>query len=835
MLFERDTETFFKDFNQNGSESLSTLSQWCDQFEAMDKTMRSYLVDCMQKQVPASFDDYNKYVKSAIKNNEEFSLSTKLGSMGLQALATAGNMLISWVASAALQFATEKLYEMANASKIAKEKAEGFAASASTAMQNMSNNANTIAGLNAEYQSLAKGVNNLGENVSLSAEQYARYKEIIGQVSDIMPGMATRFNSQGEAIAFTSGKLDDLTKSYENYMQAQAKEFVTKGDEDGNTFQDALDNFNNNSEMGTGENFWNTIKNSFGFYDEDDLPVDTMIGTLKELQGKTKEEVVAFLKDVDFDANGQYMQTEGNRAKAIAQSILETTTGEIQDMSDKEFQVLQDSIASNIQRMQNETDVDMSGVTAGLLQTAYANDNFWAMGEEQRNGVTTMLSSINADTWKALGKTTEADAQAFVNDLIASISNKNGDVSNAWNKLFELDSSTLSADEYATQAEAFMKTICEAMGITDESEQKKFMISIGFDIDTTRGMVGGLKKKLANDDAGTPKETRDELNAKTNDWVDTLTEKELELANSGAFEEALEKRKDALDGAALSVADYMDILEDLKSKEAAMGETTPSRTLADINSDKSSLDSLFNKFESSETGGLGQEEVATILEENPEYIQYLTKVGDQYRLNQKALDDWNAIMKQQEGAIDNQMGGNAYLENYGGLLENIKGDESHGEGNGLGNTGMAEEKMDALIEKNRELNQSLKEGKISTAEYFDSLSEKITDSGLEEALGSLNGQFDDTTDYLEETVSVLGAELSDAMLQSNKRFLKGETSVSDYADELKSGAKAQQKLLKSTYGLAIGQDGYAEAMEGADEAGNLMDSVMDDSRFSEYD
>ncbi len=808
--------------------------------------------------------------------NSGLAVSFKVLSASIKEMLLLNPMAWIMIGISAIYGAVKAIDHFTVSAEEARQKAEGFASSASTAMQNMSSNTNTLAGLDAEYQSLAKGVNNLGENVSLSAEQYARYKEIIGQVSDIMPGMTAYFNSQGEAIGFTDGKLSSLTSTYEKYMQAQAKEFVTKGDEDGNTFQDVLDNFNNNSEMGTGENFWNTFKNSFGFYDEDDLPVDTMIGTLKELQGKTKEEVTAFLNNIDLDVNGQYMQTAGNRAKAIAQDILETTTGEIRDMSDEEFQALQSSIAANIQRMQNETDVDMGGVTAGLLQTAYASDDFWAMGENQRNGVTTMLSSINADTWKALGKTTEADAQAFVDNLITAISDKNGDVSNAWNQLFELDSSTLSAAEYATQVETFMKTICEAMGITDESEQKKFMISIGFDIDTTRGMVNGLKEKLATNTEGMSKGIRDVSNAKTNNWVDTLTEKELELANSGAFDEALEKRKDALDGAALSVLDYMDILEDLKIKEATMGETTPARTLADINSDKSSLDSLFNKFESSETGSLGQEEVATILEENPEYIQYLTKVGDQYRLNQKALDDWNAIMSQQEGAIDNQMGGNEYLANYDDLLGNIKSDESHGEGSGLGDTNMAEEEMDKLIEKNRELNQSLMEGKISTAEYFDGLSEKITDSGLEDALGSLNGQFDDTTDYLEETVSVLGAELSDAMLQSNKRFLKGETSVGDYADELKSGAKAQQKLLKSTYGLTIGQDGYAEAIEGADEAtqdaidsyndlvdaqadlnsvdsfidtlsdnadflssytdeaGNLMDSVMDDSRFSDY-
>lgn len=97
------------------------------------------------------------------------------------------------------------------------------------------------------------------------------------------------------------------------------------------------------------------------------------------------------------------------------------------------------------------------------------------------------------------------------------------------------------------------------------------------------------------------------------------------------------------------------------------------------------------------------------------------------------------------------MGGNNYLENYSSLLDNIKSSKSHVNG-GVGNTGIGEQ-LDDLISKNKKWNESLKNGEISASEYFSNISNSITDSGLEEALHSLNGQFDDTTDYIEETVS----------------------------------------------------------------------------------
>ena len=375
------------------------------------------------------------------------------------------------------------------------------------------------------------------------------------------------------------------------------------------------------------------------------------------------------------------------------------------------------------------------------------------------------------------------------------------------------------------------------------------------EIDDTNAKLEETKKKIKEvskgfDDSKKIKDFFDTEGINTQKEIDSFNEV---TKNAKTAEEAIKAYTDA------------------KKEANETNETTIS--LADINKTKSGIGGLFDKYEQNE-GYLTQDEVASVLETNPEYIQYLVKVGDQYKLNEQALNDWNEANKEQEQEINNQMGGNDYLGNYSSLLDSIQDNASHPNG-GVGNTNIGSQ-LDDLINKNKEWNTSLQNGEITTAQYFQNMSNAITDSGLEDALHSLNGTFDDSTDYIEETVSVLATQLSDGLTQSTKRFEEGQTSVKDYIQEINAGSDAEKKLLASTYNLDISQetgkaslDGLSDsALEAAqsynslvdsqnalastsgfvdvlsqnadflsqytDEAGNLMDSIFDDSRFNDY-
>lgn len=375
------------------------------------------------------------------------------------------------------------------------------------------------------------------------------------------------------------------------------------------------------------------------------------------------------------------------------------------------------------------------------------------------------------------------------------------------------------------------------------------------EIDDTNAKLEETKKKIKEvskgfDDSKKIKDFFDTEGINTQEEIDSFNDI---TKNAKTAEEAIKAYTDA------------------KKEANETNETTIS--LADINKTKSGIGGLFDKYEQNE-GYLTQDEVASVLETNPEYIQYLVKVGDQYKLNEQALNDWNEANKEQEQEINNQMGGNDYLGNYSSLLDSIQDNASHPNG-GVGNTNIGSQ-LDDLINKNKEWNTSLQNGEITTAQYFQNMSNAITDSGLEDALHSLNGTFDDSTDYIEETVSVLTTQLSDGLTQSTKRFEEGQTSVQDYIKEINAGSDAEKKLLASTYNLDISQetgkaslDGLSDsALEAAqsynslvdsqnalastsgfvdvlsqnadflsqytDEAGNLMDSIFDDSRFNDY-
>lgn len=308
---------------------------------------------------------------------------------------------------------------------------------------------------------------------------------------------------------------------------------------------------------------------------------------------------------------------------------------------------------------------------------------------------------------------------------------------------------------------------------------------------------------------------------------------------------------------------------------------------------KNDLDSLYSTYEKKDGDklnlGFTDDEVASMLKEHPEYIEYLTKVGDTYKLNEYAMEQWTKANEEQNKSVQNMLGSYESMKNYSTLLNNIKAPSSHGideKGNirnGLGDTKatkLESSDLDGLLDISSELNNSLAEGVISAKEYFDGISESITSSGLEQALKNVNLQFDETTDYIEEATAAISGELSDALLQSNKQFVLGQTTMSDYVGELKSGVSAEKKLIAATYNLEETEDERGElatqAMGATNDAtqkaidsynqlnkteqdldavsplitslsdnadflanyvdsyGTLMDSIMDDTQFTDY-
>lgn len=753
----------------------------------------------------AKSDDVAKLSTEGFKASiGNLSIGAKAGQVALKGLALAGNMVVGILAGFVISKAIEGLDNLVHAADNAKESAESFSSSFSSMNDEFSSNDDKLSDLQKKYDELSKGVNSLGENVSLTTDQYDEYKQVVSEISDMMPNLLARYDDEGKKIGFVQGKLSNLNAEYDKYKKNKAMALVNGENDNGDSINDVFKNYQ---------------------YQTAHIDANgNAVGKRKLIGSSNYEKIGQLQAEINSGYDGVFGQNKLTNADIEKKTAL-------------------------IQKYQSEIDASVSAIQAALSAIAQSGNEYYKLSDQEQQFLDTYINSLSQNFIDENNLTNETNARTFINNLINDIESGKPEIMKAYNDLFSfnIDDTDLSPEEVQKKVNELIQQLAKALG---EDNWQDLKIRLGFEFvdDNVKNYKNTIKRFKDSD------KIKDFFNKEG-----INTQKEID-----AFNDVTKGINDA----DKAIQAYEQSVQQAQADTEELGNT-----LADINKTKSGIGGLFDKYEQNE-GYLTQDEVASVLETNPEYIQYLVKVGDQYKLNEQALNDWNEANKEQEQEINNQMGGNDYLGNYSSLLDSIQDNASHPNG-GVGNTNIGSQ-LDDLINKNKEWNTSLQNGEITTAQYFQNMSNAITDSGLEDALHSLNGTFDDSTDYIEETVSVLTTQLSDGLTQSTKRFEEGQTSVQDYIQEINAGSDAEKKLLASTYNLDISQetgkaslDGLSDsALEAAqsynslvdsqnalastsgfvdvlsqnadflsqytDEAGNLIDSIFDDSRFNDY-
>lgn len=160
-----------------------------------------------------------------------------LGDVGATALATLGNAFVSMGISLAITGAIKLVSSFVDWLVITKneaaEMANTFSDSFSGMQKTQGENIKTISSLEEEFDKLSKGVNALGQNVSLSDEEFERYHEITSTIADKIPSLVSGYDEQGNAIIRLTDNVKGLSDAYRDEMQAEAAAQYNMEDESG--------------------------------------------------------------------------------------------------------------------------------------------------------------------------------------------------------------------------------------------------------------------------------------------------------------------------------------------------------------------------------------------------------------------------------------------------------------------------------------------------------------------------------------------------------------------------------------------------------------------------
>lgn len=375
-------------------------------------------------------------------------LSAKASQVALKGLAMAGNMLAGMLIGMAVSAFVGWLNDMAHAAERAKETADEFSSTFEDMQKTQKENTATIAELNDEYQKLSQGVNALGDNVSLSTDEYNRYHEITNKVADLIPDLVQGFDAEGNAILKVKGNLADLNEEYRKTKQNQARESYYAEDDDGDRVIDSVF-----------KDYDNTVNGKFV----------SRITKDDEYTSATRQESIDFLREF---ASGKKNATT-NKEVGILEEV---GIDEIQDIN-----IARKEAASYAEKLEGEINNSVSKIEKATLDYAMSTDEYYDLGENS-SYLSNILGNLSPDIIKEQNLNTEEGIAGFVNDIITAINSNKDGINNAFAELFsiDLDTTDLSPEEAQNKINALVQQIADSIGIKDVDA---FKISLGFDVD----------------------------------------------------------------------------------------------------------------------------------------------------------------------------------------------------------------------------------------------------------------------------------------------------------------------------------------------------------------
>lgn len=220
-------------------------------------------------------------------------------------------------------------------------------------------------------------------------------------------------------------------------------------------------------------------------------------------------------------------------------------------------------------------------------------------------------------------------------------------------------------------------------------------------------------------------------------------------------------------------------------------------TLKEPVEEKAKISGIINDYEKN-NNVYSEDEAAKLLVEHPEYVDYLVKVGDQYKLNKRALVELNEKTREQTQAMEELRGTDidlTELTNNLTKLQNASGDEVY-----------SDEKYQGAVQTLKELNYQLEQGKITNEQFLNNLSNSF-DLVVNEAskAGKTLEDFVNNSEAWRNFVSVLTDELFRGLEQANRQLKSGEKTIGDYARTIKKSSEQAMKLAQATGKLTDAQ------------------------------
>lgn len=384
------------------------------------------------KQADTSGDvlqQYKDYLKSTTAATHTFSNALK------KATAIAANMAIMAVVSKGIEIAYKAIDNYVNRVDKAKESTEKIISSFKETNSSLASNKQFIDENASRFDELSKHVTSLGENISLTTEEFDEYKSLSQKIAEMYPQLVTGYDAQGEAVVRLTDSVKELNAEYEKAKENANWQLIQQGSE-------LLGNYDTvvNDNVG-------------GYY--------TQLEQYQRLLRATELEYSDFASEI-------------SNSPILQQRIIDMGIG--LNFKEADMPHIKQAIHSTIQSINTSIEAEKSNITPLLNAYLNNNDEYKNLSDGKlKSAISTLIQNVDTEVINGFNGN-DLFASNYVNSVVNSIT-EDDTVQKALVELFSLDSEKLSVDDLKTKVDSYIDTIASAIG----KDSLSLKISLGFD------------------------------------------------------------------------------------------------------------------------------------------------------------------------------------------------------------------------------------------------------------------------------------------------------------------------------------------------------------------
>ena len=425
-----------------------------------------------------------KSAKGAVVDINAIPKASKAAAAGMKALSVAGNMLVNMGVAFVVTKLIEGIQWLATASERAKEAASELADELNAQKTTIEGNISTISGLEDEFKRLSKGVDDYGVNISLSAEEYQRYQQIVQQIVGISPSLISGYDKEGNAIANKNGLIEQsiaLLKEENRQRIANATSEDTIRTLGVGKIEEYKDTLNDNqTHIGSALSYNGLINEMtdpgfFGSESSDEYKKGKWIADFFEIDESDFKQnyrgLEALINSVDFDEKIEELYGRASTATDIF------TAEDLQKF--KDYITQKNSLSLKLDTASKALNPTLQMVPQSL--TVY----------DELTGKQKAFVSEYVNTFRITADTTEADLKEMRQDILdftEAIGKASPQTKKAIEDLFSLDQTKMSATEWEKQVNDLINQIVNSLTFDSDEDKNNFVkalkIKLGIEFTT---------------------------------------------------------------------------------------------------------------------------------------------------------------------------------------------------------------------------------------------------------------------------------------------------------------------------------------------------------------